>query len=104
MTGLGRMRSQATWTNLTKMIANAQAISEAKLSFVFSQRIATRLNRFSLPISCSTFAAARKAFAASACAVLSCSIATPTKRGGTAMTEADRLLTAGGAMPARAAR
>jgi Type ISP C-terminal specificity domain len=89
------MRSQATWTNLTKMIANAQAISEAKLSFVFSQRIATRLNRFSLPISCSTFAAARKAFAASACAVLSCSIATPTKRGGTAMTEADRLLTAG---------
>ena len=43
------------WTDLTKMIANAQATTEAKLIFVFSQRIATRLNRFSFPINCSTF-------------------------------------------------
>jgi hypothetical protein len=43
------------WTDLTKIIAKAQATTEAKFSFVFSHRIATLLNRFNFPINCSTF-------------------------------------------------
>jgi len=47
---------QAMWTDLAGKIAKAVARTKAKFSFVFSRRIAIRLNSFSFSINCSTFA------------------------------------------------